>query len=382
MLVVAFIVFLWTAGLSVAGTPTADLNFGDRRHPWQIALEKKSRQYAQDLYKQAVRLAQTRSKEGIAIEDLKRSIANDPDFMPAWYALGRILYDNERYGEAERLLSVAQTRNNFSSQGAYLLGLAEYSLKDYRHARSSLKSALRRNDSDRDNWPRYVAQELLGRMALFDQQYVESIKWFTEVVAAQPKNWEYYYLRGLAFLRGNAYKNAAWDFRTATTLDPDNSALFNGLAWALMLEHEKIIFHSEPQFYKPALDAAKQAVKLGDDIPENYFLLGSIYEAQDQPYDAANAFREVVRMRPNDAFFRLKLAQTLLKLSDESADAEAEDHLIQGLVLDSDFQIKNVLTGQSKLLEVFLRHLLINLRIEEARALLQWARDRQGVETQ
>jgi tetratricopeptide (TPR) repeat protein len=380
--VIGFIVFMG-AGVGMAGDrPTADLPDTWEFPGWKPAIPPESRQYARKLYDEALRLAEDPADEGAAMENLKHALAYDPDLMEAWYAFGRILYKNERYEEADGLLSLAQTRNGARAEGYYLLGLTEYMRGAYRHARRSLQRFLDSEDPNLGDEPRRIAHELLGRIALSENRYGEAIRWMTAALNAQPENWEFLYLRGLAFLRGNVHRKAAEDFRRAAQLNPSHPAFWNGLAWALLLEQEFRFLQPAPELYRPALEAAKRAVELGPSIAENHFLLGRIYEKQKRPREAAEAFRHAVRLRPDNAVLRLRLAQNLLRVPDETAHAEAERHLIQGLALDYDLRIKDPLSRNvSKLLDVLLRHYLLHLRLREAEALLEWARDSTSPET-
>lgn len=380
--VIALIVFMG-AGVGMADErPTANLPDPSEFRRSRPVVPLESLQFARELYDEALRLAEDPADEGAAMENLKHALAYDPDLMEAWYAFGRILYKNERYEEADRLLTAAQSRNGARAEGNYLLGLTEYMRGEYRHASRSLQSFLDRKDRNLGDEARGIAYELLGRIMLSESRYGEAIRWLTAALEAQPENWEYLYLRGMAFLRGNVHRKAAEDFRRAAQLNPSHPAFWNGLAWALLLEQEFRFLRPASELYQPALEAAKRAVELGPGIAENHFLLGQIYEKQSRPGEAAEAFRHTVRLRPDNAFLRLRLAQNLLRMPDEAAHAEAERHLIRGLAVDYDVRIKDPLSRQvSKLLDVLFRHYLLKLRLREAETLLQWARDSSGRDT-
>ncbi|MGF7154196.1 tetratricopeptide repeat protein [Novosphingobium gossypii] len=120
---------------------------------------------------------------------------------------------------------------------------------------------------------------------------------------------------GLA--RNGRYGDAAEVLRGAISDDPKNAEAWLALANAL-------VAHADNSLTPPALYAYRRAIDAEPDAPGARFFLGLAYAREGRLPEARALWLEVVKNAPEDAPYRLPLAQQLMKLDEAIAPEKAE----------------------------------------------------------
>lgn len=120
---------------------------------------------------------------------------------------------------------------------------------------------------------------------------------------------------GLA--RNGRYADAAEVLRGAVGADARNADAWVALANAL-------VAHADGALTPPALYAYKQGIRAEPDAPGPAFFLGLAYAREGKLTEARELWMDLVRRAPEDAPWRLPLAQQLMRLDAVIAAQKAE----------------------------------------------------------
>ncbi|HEX3558093.1 MAG TPA: tetratricopeptide repeat protein [Pyrinomonadaceae bacterium] len=215
----------------------------------------------------------------------------------------------------------------------------------------------------------------LGGMYLAEGKYAEAAEEFKFVTAKNPKDVDALARLGIADAALNKFDEAIDAFKRAAVLSPQNADLHKALADAYEKagrqteaareraeferlqpnEHAKELYkqgkyeetvvelqklsNKNAETYlvqgnallklnqpKEAADAFRQAVRMNPQYADAYFQLGNACDRLNQQEDAAKAFQEAVRLNPQDAdaFFNLGNTYGKLGRDSEAADAYAQ----------------------------------------------------------
>jgi len=197
---------------------------------------------------------------------------------------------------------------------------------------------------------------------------VESAKAvLARVATATPESTEAHYDLGLLLLNENRFEDAVREFGRAVQLDPASAQYSLRLAETLILWKRygtaleflnavKDRFGALPDYryklgltyyglhqFPRAVVLFEQLAKEQPDSDANHFFLGNCYGAMGELEKAESQYRTAIRLQPNNASYRVALAQVLRNIGDEYAD-EAIEHLQKAVTLDpADIQGKHEL---------------------------------------
>lgn len=134
-----------------------------------------------------------------------------------------------------------------------------------------------------------------------------------------------------SFLRGQEYfaqqtkdgnQLARESFKRAIELDPTYARAYGGMALTLARDFQNGWTHTPNESLDRALDLAKQAVALGEDIPQTYWALGFVHMMRREFESAAAAVEKAISLAPNyaDGYGLLALINNNLGKPKEALD--------------------------------------------------------------
>jgi tetratricopeptide (TPR) repeat protein len=136
---------------------------------------------------------------------------------------------------------------------------------------------------------------VLGDILRYEERWEESAEVYTDLIAAidgdRPRDWRYYYVRGIAYERAGMWDQAEPDFQRALELNPEQPQVLNYLGYSWVDQGINL---------EPALDMIERAVELQprdgyiiDSLGWAFYRLGRIEEAVVE-------LERAVRILPND----------------------------------------------------------------------------------
>ena len=218
-----------------------------------------------------------------AIDAYRKSIALNPQLLPAHHALGYALNESGRFDESVAAFRQAiainptlpESHNNFGN-ALCDAGCFEEAIAAYRQA-----IALR---------PSYVgAHANLGNALVNNQQLDDAIAAFRQVIALRPGYASAHSSLGNALKDKGQFDEAIAAYRQALTVDPHFEDALNNLAGAL----------NESGRLDQALIAYRRAIALNPNSADTYTNMGIVLKKKGQLDEAIAAHRHAITLDPN-----------------------------------------------------------------------------------
>jgi len=139
------------------------------------------------------------------------------------------------------------------------------------------------------------AVQTLADLQRADKQYAAAIENYTRVLAITggkaPADWQYYYMRGIAYERSNQLPLAETDFKQALVLNPDQPSVLNYLGYTWV---DKGMHLTEAlAMIQKAVAGSPNDGYIIDSLGWAYFRLGRFD-------DAVTELERAVKLKPND----------------------------------------------------------------------------------
>ncbi|NEV62682.1 tetratricopeptide repeat protein [Thiorhodococcus minor] len=235
----------------------------------------------------------------LALQDLRRAQALDPDYRPLDVYLGRVLLDLSELGEARALLEPVAEIPGLAAAADYYLGQIALLERRYTDAVARLTRALALDPKALGtHYPLAQAYRALGEDALARSHLAQ----FEMIIPApqDPRIAEMKrvarrsipaFERGLEEVRQGDYAEAARLFAEGLKVAPNNAAARISFARALYLS-------GEPEAAEPEL---KLAVELDPDEPLGHLLLGVLALSRADRDAARSLLRQALKTDPRQA---------------------------------------------------------------------------------
>ncbi len=251
--------------------------------------------------------------DAAAAEDLKRSLAIDPNLIPA--RLGQIQLAM-RSGKPEEALAIArqvQKDNPKQATGLVLEGDLLLEQKKVAPALAAFENAFAMSNS-----PPVLIK--ISQVLAQNGKAAEGEARLAKFHAAHPGNDMIAMLVAENHLAKRQYKQAIPPLQAALKTNPSNAAALNNLAWAYQQDNDA-----------RALPTAEQAYKLSGTNPAIMDTLGWILVQKGDTARGTELLRKAVGSNPNAAETRYHLAVALAKAGDKAgARKEVEQSLAGG----------------------------------------------------
>jgi len=241
-------------------------------------------------------LAQNANQLNQAIELYRQGVRQQPSWSQGWWALGTLLYDQDRFLEAKlafrRFVSVAPK----PGPGLAFLGLCEYETRDYDQALKHFRAWADRGWS--------------GTMELIDVSTFH----FALLLTREGK-----FVEALYLLAGEAEKSHS------------GSLLIEGMGLASLrmravpegypAEQREMVWlagksafyaASNPPAYPQATEYANRLLQHYSDRPNVHYYVGTLWKFQDRNEDAAKEFQKELQISPKHAPAMIESARLAL----------------------------------------------------------------------
>ena len=281
----------------------------------QLAVPPTQNAEALEAYWQGVALLERTDAEGVdlAITSLERAIQLDRNFAVAYAGLGSAFVrkynaTNDSSWMTRATESVTRALDLDASQTEVRLVLARVYRLTGRNG--SAVEELRRVLADEPTSDE--ARRRLGQIFESEGRHKEALEQFQGAVDQRPAYWLNHDSLGLFYFRLGQYQDAIRAFTRVTDLRPDSAEAFQRLGTAYLAAGDKA--HAR-EFLERALKIAPDAA--------SYSNLGTIYYGEGRLDEAAQAYREAIKLRPNRALFHRNLGDVYQKQG-RSPDALVE----------------------------------------------------------
>jgi len=174
----------------------------------------------------------------------------------------------------------ASERQFLDSSGA---GAIAHTAGDYEAALARYREAIERNPEDAES------HSNLGQMLVRLKRPVEALPHFDRAIQLLPQRWAYHFNRARALALLERWEEAVAGYRTAQQIFPDDYATSFNLGQALHRQG------NEPA----AVDQFRRAIDLDPADPSFRLALGISYERLEKRADAAAAYSEYLRLKPD-----------------------------------------------------------------------------------
>ena len=288
--------------------------------PGALAQEREA---AQVLFKEA-QDAKARGDLPEAEKKYLELIRQSPDMANAYHNLGIVYLAEHKYGDAAQVLDKAVKLSPKEPGGWFLQGLAYYELYEPRKATAAFQTAQRLSPADKN------VQLYLGKAQIQMRDYEGAARTLQELLKSSPNDPTVLYNLGVAHM-----KLMLDDVNGLGAVAPRSYLLLLLLAQDAESRGDK---DAAAQFYREALRANSAAVGV-------HYALGSIYANSGKYDDAAQEFREELKLNAYDSLALWKLGEVTLRADPRAAC----DYLERSLTLNPDLPQARLAFGRALL---------------------------------
>jgi len=213
----------------------------------------------------------------------------NPNAQMTIMALAQLLERAELYEEANKIYS--QLNKNLAFKSSAMINIAQNldAMGDRDEAIRKLKNIVVISPDNLD------AISALGDLYRYDEKYSLAIKAYSKalkIVGGQnPRDWRFYYVRGISYERSNQWPKAEADFLMALKLNPGHPQVLNYLGYSWVDKGMNL---------EPALELIYQAVEASHNDGYIVDSLGWAYYKLNRIDEAVEVLEQAVDLLPND----------------------------------------------------------------------------------
>ncbi len=213
----------------------------------------------------------------------------NPNAQMTIMALAQLLERAELYEEANKIYS--QLNENLAFKPNAIINIAQNldAMGGRDEAIRKLKNIVAINPDNLD------AISVLGDLYRYDEQYENAIIAYSKalkIVGGQnPRDWRFYYVRGISYERSNQWPKAEADFLMALKLNPGHPQVLNYLGYSWVDKGMNL---------EPALELIYQAVEASHNDGYIVDSLGWAYYKLNRIEEAVEVLEQAVDLLPND----------------------------------------------------------------------------------
>jgi tetratricopeptide (TPR) repeat protein len=234
-----------------------------------------------------------------AIARFRAALVTKPDYVEALYQIGWINNDRERYSAAVSELNRAINARNQYPEAYAEVGYSYKKLGRYAEAEAAYRQAVTQKPGYSD------AHVSLGDLYFYNlKKYKEAADSYERGLGADTDNATALYNLGWSYNDLGNYNRALASLRRAAALQPSDSKIQveSGYAYRKLGEAETANPERANSFYRQAVNAYKEGIRLKNDSVSAYTGLGDVYYYSMKQYsEAADAYAAAARLSSNSA---------------------------------------------------------------------------------
>lgn len=213
----------------------------------------------------------------------------DPDSDVIVMALGQLYESAERYEMANAIYEALPITSPMKSAATVRIAENLNEMGDREEAIRRLGNIVAVQPENLD------AVSVLGDLYRYDERYQESIKAYSKAInivgGDRPRDWRFFYVRGIAYERAKEWPSAEADFLKALELNPGQPQVLNYLGYSWVDQNMNL---------ERALEMIKQAVNSNPNDGYIVDSLGWAYYRMGRIDEAVRTLEQAVQLRPND----------------------------------------------------------------------------------
>lgn len=246
---------------------------------------------------QAAEKARDENRDDEAIRLFRQALSEQPESEQALWYLGTMLFENDKYGEAQDVLRQFVAVRADAGPGWALLGLDEFQLREYPRALGHLQHAMAQGMGERKELVQSVFYDVLVLLTRLER-YDDSMDMLLKMLASGTQDPSLVEPAGLAGLRMPLLP-AEIPAGRRDLVDLAGQAVL-----ALQTQH-----------YEEAESVFKRLVAAHPNEPGVHFLYGA-YLMQLHPSDAVPELQRELEISPSHVLARVRLAQQMIAQND------------------------------------------------------------------
>lgn len=213
-----------------------------------------------------------------AVEDYKKAMAFNPKEKEYYYNAGRLLFDLEKYKDADEMLRKALERDKGYTEAIALEVQTMFKLKDYTYGLTVTQLGI----DDKK-----TANTLYNHAVMLDslKNYVEAEKYYRNAKQTDPKFIPAYVGLALTQIKLNKNEDAMKACDEALTRDANNIDVF----------YAKALVNAAKKDFQNAINEITKVI-LTKPTPHVYMLRASFYSVLGQHHNAINDYGQVVKL--------------------------------------------------------------------------------------
>lgn len=244
-----------------------------------------------------------------AEKNLRRALQVDPAFFPAQEALVKLVLIDKRRDDALAVAKAAQKQRPNDPAGYLLEGDIEAQLGRHPSAIGAYRTTLKK-------FPAPLIAIKLYEALLVNRQVADADKLVVTWSAEHPKDKAVLAFAGDAMLNRQDYVTSERYFRGVLTIEPNNIAALNNVAWLLIKLHRP-----------GAVEMVARAIKIQPDSPALLDTLAQALSEEKTFKRAIDTQKRAISLAPKDLGLKLNLAKIYIASGDKSAAREQLDAL-------------------------------------------------------